>query len=455
MLAALVDRLPLVDVDSQLSARQEGILFQIRLPRLVLGMLVGGSLAMAGAAYQGGVPQPTGRPVPSRRVPRAPASGRCWRWGSGWTWVVGPFGAVPAAAFLGALVAVTASAAIARGGWRSPATLLLGGIAMAAFFSAAQTYAIGRLPETRTREVLSWLFGQLSTSGWRQVWILGPYVVVCGGILLLHRRHLDVLRVGDDEARSLGLNPGRARLAVIASASLLTAAAVSVSGLIAFVGLVVPHVVRLLVSHSYRVIVPLSALGGAAFLALVDTGARTLTAPRRVAGRRDHRVRGCPVLRPGAVAQRPQGGLMNSAPASPRLAAAPGTAAALTCRGVHVTFGETEALRGVDLHLAAGEWLGLIGPNGAGKSTLLRAVAGLVAHDGNVALDCGRRPEGTDCGPRAADPDPARGHDGGRVRPAGAQPPTWAGWRWSRAGIAASWPRCSSDWTCRSSPTAP
>ena len=87
---------------------------------------------------------------------------------------------------------------------------------------------------------------------------------------------------------------------------------------------------------------------------------------------------------------------MNSAPASPRLAAAPGTAAALTCRGVHVTFGETEALRGVDLHLAAGEWLGLIGPNGAGKSTLLRAVAGLVAHDGNVALDCGRRPEGTD-----------------------------------------------------------
>ena len=278
VLASLVDRLPLVDVDSSLSSRQEGILFQIRLPRLVLGMLVGGSLAMAGAAYQGVFRNPLADPY-LLGVSAGAGFGAVLAFGFGLDVGWGPFGAVPAAAFLGALVAVAASATIARGAWHSPATLLLGGVAMAALFSAAQTYAIGQLPETRTREVLSWLFGQLSTSGWRQVWILGPYVVVCGGILLLHRRHLDVLRVGDDEARSLGLNPARARLVVIVSASLLTAAAVSVSGLIAFVGLVVPHIVRLLVSHSYRVIVPLSALGGAAFLALVDTGARTLTAP--------------------------------------------------------------------------------------------------------------------------------------------------------------------------------
>ncbi len=87
---------------------------------------------------------------------------------------------------------------------------------------------------------------------------------------------------------------------------------------------------------------------------------------------------------------------MTSPAAASTMAAAPGGADALSCRGVHVTFGETEALRGVDLHLATGEWLGLIGPNGAGKSTLLRAIAGLVPHDGSVALDCGRRPEGTD-----------------------------------------------------------
>ena len=278
VLSALVDRLPLVEVDSPLSTRQEGILFRIRLPRLVLGMLVGGSLAMAGAAYQGIFRNPLADPY-LLGVSAGAGLGAVLAFGFGLDVGWGPFGAVPAAAFLGALVAVAASAVIARGAWSSPATLLLGGVAMAALFSAAQTYAIGRLGESRTREVLSWLFGRLNTSGWSEVGILGPYVIVCGGILLLHRRHLDVLRVGDDEARSLGLNPGRSRLVVIGAASLLVAAAVSVSGLIAFVGLVVPHIVRLLVSHSYRVIVPLSALGGAAFLALVDTGARTLTAP--------------------------------------------------------------------------------------------------------------------------------------------------------------------------------
>jgi iron complex transport system permease protein len=93
-----------------------------------------------------------------------------------------------------------------------------------------------------------------------------------------------VLRVGDDEARSLGLDPARSRMIVIVAASLLTAAAVSVSGLIGFVGLVVPHMVRLMVSHSYRVIVPLSALAGGAFLAFVDIGARTLVAPSELPG---------------------------------------------------------------------------------------------------------------------------------------------------------------------------
>ena len=278
VLAALVDRLPLVDVDSALSSRQEGILFRIRLPRLVLGMLVGASLAMAGAAYQGVFRNPLADPY-LLGVSAGAGFGAVLAFGFGLDVGWGPFGAVPAAAFLGALVAVAASATIARGAWGSPATLLLGGVAMAALFSAAQTYALGRLSENRTREALSWLFGRLNTTGWTEFWILAPYVAVCGAVLVLHRRHLDVLRVGDDEARSLGLNPGRSRLVVIGAASLLVAAGVSVSGLIAFVGLVVPHVVRLLVSHSYRVIVPLSALGGAAFLALVDTGARTLTAP--------------------------------------------------------------------------------------------------------------------------------------------------------------------------------
>ena len=278
VIASLIDWLPLVDIDSALSARQEAILLQIRLPRLVLGMLLGGSLGMAGAGYQGVFRNPLADPY-LLGISAGAGFGAVLAFGFGLDLGWGPFTAVPAAAFAGSLVAVTASAIIARRSWSAPATLLLAGVAMAALFSAAQTYALQQLSDARAREVLSWLFGQLNTSGWEQVWTLGPYVVVCGAVLFAHRRHLDVLRVGDDEARSLGLNPVRLRLSVIGAASLLTAAAVSVSGLIAFVGLVVPHVVRVLVNHSYRVIVPLSALVGATFLAFVDVGARTLAAP--------------------------------------------------------------------------------------------------------------------------------------------------------------------------------
>ncbi len=278
VLAALLDRIPGLGFDSGLSTRQESILFQIRMPRMVLGALVGASLGMAGASYQGVFRNPLADPY-LLGVSAGAGFGASLALGVGLDIGWGPFGAVPAAAFVGALVAVTGSAVVARGGGRSPATLLLAGVAMAALFSASQTFVLTRLSEGQAREVLSWLFGQLNASGWGQVAILGPYVAGCGLVLMVHRRHLDVLRVGDDEAASLGLDPIRVRVVVIVAASLLTAAAVSVSGLIAFVGLVVPHIVRVLVHHSYRVVVPLSGLVGAAFLVIVDVAARTVVAP--------------------------------------------------------------------------------------------------------------------------------------------------------------------------------
>ena len=274
----LVDRLPLVDIDTSLSAREEAILTQIRLPRLVLGMLVGGSLSMSGAAYQGVFRNPLADPY-LLGVSAGAGCGAVLAIGFGLDLGWGPVGAVPAAAFIGAVVAVGAATAVSRGSWNSPATLLLAGVAMAALFSAVQTYALQRLSASRAREVLSWLFGQLNTSGWEEIGILAPYVGICAAVLMTQRRHLDVLRLGDDEARSVGLDPVRVRLRVVVVASLMTAAAVSVSGLIAFVGLVVPHVVRILVDSSYRIVIPVSALVGAAFLAGVDVGARTLVAP--------------------------------------------------------------------------------------------------------------------------------------------------------------------------------
>jgi iron complex transport system permease protein len=161
------------------------------------------------------------------------------------------------------------------------ASLLLAGIAVATFLTAVQTYLQQQHADT-IRQVYSWILGRLATAGWGDVRSALPYAVVSGAALVAQRRVLDVLAVGDEEAASLGVNPRRARVLVVATASLATAAAVAVSGLIGFVGIIVPHTVRLLVGPSYRQILPLSLLFGGAFLALADLVARTAVAPAEI-----------------------------------------------------------------------------------------------------------------------------------------------------------------------------
>jgi iron complex transport system permease protein len=156
----------------------------------------------------------------------------------------------------------------------APATLILAGVAVSAFLSAAQTFLLQRHVES-LREVYSWLLGRLSTAGWHDVQMILPYAVITSAIVLAQRRELDVLTVGDAEATSLGLHPQRSRYLLIIAASLGTAAAVSVSGLIGFVGLIVPHTLRLVVGPGNRALLPLSVLFGAAFLTLTDLLART------------------------------------------------------------------------------------------------------------------------------------------------------------------------------------
>jgi iron complex transport system permease protein len=149
---------------------------------------------------------------------------------------------------------------------------------VAAFLTAVQTYVQQRQSET-LREVYGWILGRLTTAGWREVALVVPYALASTVVILLHRRLLDVLAVGDDEARSLGVRAARVRLVVVAAATLATAAAVAVSGLIGFVGIIVPHTVRLLVGSSHRLLAPLSLVAGAAFLILADLVARTVMAP--------------------------------------------------------------------------------------------------------------------------------------------------------------------------------
>jgi iron complex transport system permease protein len=278
VLAELAGRLPLVHTSSGLSPQEAAILWQLRLPRVVLGGLVGAMLAMAGAAYQGVFRNPLADPYLLGAAAGAGLGATlAIAYGpdtSGW-----PVELLPIAAFAGAVAGVVGAYALGRsGGARTATTLILSGVAVAAFLTAIQTYVQQRQSET-LREVYGWILGRLTTAGWHEVLLVVPYALVSTTVILLHRRLLDVLAVGDDEASSLGLRAARVRLVVVAAATLATAAAVAVSGLIGFVGIIVPHTVRLLAGSSHRLLVPLSLVAGAAFLILADLVARTVTAP--------------------------------------------------------------------------------------------------------------------------------------------------------------------------------
>jgi iron complex transport system permease protein len=270
--------LPVIHVHSQLDALESAIVWQIRAPRVVLGALVGGMLATAGSAYQGVFRNPLADPYLLGVAAGA---------GLGATLAIAyaPVGAragelLPLAAFGGAVCAVAAAYLLGRsvGGVRGTGALILAGVTVAAFMTAVQTFVQQQHSET-LREVYSWILGGLSGATWNEVVLAAPYVAVSSVILLLHRRVLDVLSLGDEEAASLGLNVRRTRLLIVAAATAGTAAAVAVSGLIGFVGIIVPHTVRLLVSSSYRAIMPLSLLVGAGFLVLADVLARSVMSP--------------------------------------------------------------------------------------------------------------------------------------------------------------------------------
>ncbi len=266
-------------VGNPLSAMDAGILFDLRLPRVVLAALVGGMLAIAGASYQGVFRNPLADPYLLGAAAGA---------GLGATVVIayspkgiGPVAALPMAAFVGALVGVglsyTLGSVAARQGGGS-ATLLLAGVAVTAFLTAIQT-VVQQANSESLRQVYSWILGQLGTGHWDEVWLVLPYMGASTAVLLFAGRALDVLSVGDDEASTLGVHPRRVRFVVLLAASLGTASAVAVSGLIGFVGLVIPHVVRRLAGGSYRTVLPVSLLAGGAFLVLADLVARTLVAP--------------------------------------------------------------------------------------------------------------------------------------------------------------------------------
>ena len=264
----------LLHLPSGLSPLDRSVLFQIRLPRIVLGALVGALLSVAGAGYQGVFRNPL---VDSGLLGASAGAGLGATLAIVYLAGLGP-AAVPVAAFVGSLAGVAIAYLSGAVGGSGTTTLLLAGVAVGLFLTAVQTYILQRSTQD-LQQVYSWLLGSLSGATWQQAAEIGPYSVVSVAVVLLHGRHLDVLSVGDEEASALGLHPARTRLIVVAACALAAASAVAVSGLIGFVGIVVPHVVRRLAGSSYRLVLPLSLLSGGGFLVLADTLARTVVSP--------------------------------------------------------------------------------------------------------------------------------------------------------------------------------
>ena len=254
------------------------VIEQIRLPRIVVGASVGVALGVAGATMQGLFRNPMADPG-IIGVSAGGAVGAVVAIATGMTGLF--FLALPAFAFMGAVAATFLVYGIAAVGGRfSMATLLLAGVAVNAFLGAVVSAIIIVLPgNDALREILFWLAGGLDSRSWEHVQISSPLIVGAAAVILLMARDLNLLMLGDDEARSMGVRVGHTRVILLAAAALATGAAVAVSGTIAFVGLVTPHILRLMLGPDHRVLVPMSALGGAVFVIVADTVARTIIQP--------------------------------------------------------------------------------------------------------------------------------------------------------------------------------
>jgi iron complex transport system permease protein len=264
----------------RVSAANWDIVWNVRMPRVALAGIVGAMLSLAGASYQGVFRNPLVDPYLLGVAAGAGlgatiifAVGRDATNG----WLVDP---LPLVSFAGGLVAVMITYLVGAsfGASRSGVTLVLAGVAVVSLFTAIQTFVLQRNNDV-IREVYSWILGRVSNATWSDVRLVLPYVVISSVVLLLHRRHLDLFRVGDDEATSLGSDVARIRIIIVIAATMGTAAVVSVSGLIGFVGVIVPHAVRMLAGASYRHVLPLSLIVGATFLILVDIPGRVLQDP--------------------------------------------------------------------------------------------------------------------------------------------------------------------------------
>ncbi len=259
---------------SGLTEQERTVLFDLRIPRALLAALVGSALATSGAVYQTVFRNPLADPYLL-----GAASGA----GLGATFVLttvthNVYGLLPIFSFCGAVLAVLTTFFISGKFFSEPQTLLLAGIAVGSFATAIQTYLQQR-HSASLRPVYSWILGELTVANWQIVSWSSFYILGAIAVMVSISKQLDGLLLSDEEAFSLGINPARLRIIAVCAATLATATAVSASGLIGFVGIVVPHLVRGLTHRVTNRSLFTIALAGATFLMLADLGARTLLSP--------------------------------------------------------------------------------------------------------------------------------------------------------------------------------
>jgi iron complex transport system permease protein len=258
------------------------IVLDVRLPRVAVAGVVGAALAFAGASYQGVFRNPLASPY-LLGVASGAALGAA-------IVIVSPlgsggygFGPVPLAAFVGGGATMVVVYALSRtsGGAASPTTLILAGVALSSILSAATSFIMLGAGQ-RAQPIFAFLFGTLNISSWERLAWGAPYLLFGAAVVLAHGRVLNVLQLDEEQARQLGIDVTRTRLIVLAASSLMAATTVAIAGIIGFVGLIVPHVVRLLWGSDYRRVLPLSAILGAAFLVGTDVLGRTVVAPQEI-----------------------------------------------------------------------------------------------------------------------------------------------------------------------------
>jgi iron complex transport system permease protein len=274
----LLAKLPFAHAEPTWANTVEIIILDIRLPRLLLAGLVGAALAVAGVTYQGLFRNPLADPY-LIGVAQGAALGAVIGFMLPISWQAG---SIPLLAFTGAILAVAMVYSIARVGKTMPmTTLILAGVALGAFLAAITSYLMIASGD-KLHGIISWLLGTFSLTNWWQVTMVAPYIFVGTIIIWLHARPLNVMQLDEEQAQQLGINVEQSKLILLGAATMITAAAVCFCGIIGFVGIIIPHTVRLIWGPDHRFLLPLATLAGAIFLILADTAARTMLAPTEI-----------------------------------------------------------------------------------------------------------------------------------------------------------------------------